>query len=195
MNLAVPVTVPEGWVRSAEVRVREKFQGEAWRAVKRREDWDGGGGGELDWSLCEGGVAFASEFLRGMDVGLMGRELVDILGSWLDSRTAFTLCSVARLGFRAGLLSVIQLSLCLMKSLLMFFASRFVLPSKRPLSKAHRHRIARAVPTDRSFPVGQHTRMLPVVGVMSDVICSRCCGNWLRRSRDPSLPVWHLRCV
>lgn len=104
---------------------------------------------------------------------------------------ALTLCRVARLGLSAGLLVVIQLSLCLIKSFVMPSALNF--PSIFPCSSTARHRMARAVPTERSLPVGQQTSILLVESDGSEAKNSRSRGSWVRRSRDPSLPVWHLR--
>lgn len=125
---------------------------------------------------------------------LLGFVCKYAFGSWVSSRTALTLWRVLRLGFNAGLLVVIQLSLCLIKDFPMSFASLVLLVSISPCSFVYRHSIARAVPTERSLPVGQDINIFPGVGVGRAEKKYRSRGSWVRRSRDPSLFVWHLRC-
>ena len=162
MNVAVPVTWPEGWLGSAEVSVREKVQGVFAvhsRALKRVDVCDDGGIGD-----GEGSEGTGLEFLIGIVIVSLFFPVEEgaALGSWLSSNTALTLCSVVRLGFRAGLLVVIQLKRCLMNALPISFAGRGALVSRAPASLTYRQRIASAVPTERSLPVGQQSRILPV---------------------------------
>jgi len=175
VKVAVPVTVPEGWVGRAEVSVRVKVQGVAsalksCSGVGGAEERDGGSVGEAS------GVVVVSE---------------EGLGVWLSKRTALTLWRVARLGFRAGLLVVIQLSLCLMKSFVMVLV--LTSPAILPWSSAARHNKASAAPTERSLPVGQHMRMFFEHREGSEDKNSVNRGSCVRRSRDPSFPSWHFR--
>lgn len=81
--------------------------------------------------------------------------------SWFQpSKSAFTLCSVALDGFASGTLTMIQLSLCLIVCLFNPLPLPFP-PSpgaKSPCSFASRHRIASAMPTLWSLPLGQATK-------------------------------------
>lgn len=123
MKVAVPVTVPEGWLGSLEVRSRVNFQVEVVaRLVKMDLGLESGSSGTGSRGVGSVGLEGNGLLLRiGMfAVGCVGRVA---LGSWLESNMALTLCSVARLGFSAALLVVIQLSLCLMNDLSMFLAS------------------------------------------------------------------------
>jgi hypothetical protein len=175
---AVPVTVPEGWVGCAEMRVRVKLQ---WVARRVKRVWGREGGGDV-WSLlgpCSGLVScrLAMSGMMGCGSGVQVESyatgfLIDGIADGLvegeDMSTLFTLCSVARLGFSAGLLVVIQLRRCFINVLSMFLGSLGFCKSTAPLSSTYRHRYARDVPTDRSLPVGQQISVPAGVSLFSE---------------------------
>lgn len=57
-----------------------------------------------------------------------------------------------------------------------------------PSSSVYRHSIASAVPTAKSLPVEQQTRIFGDCEVMSFRKFERR-GRWVRRSLEPSFPV------
>jgi hypothetical protein len=135
------------------------------RHVKRVWGREGGGDGSL-LGVCSGLVScrLAMSGVMGCGSGVQVEScaagfLIDGSAEGLvegeDMSTLFTLCSVARLGFSAGLLVVIQLRRCFISVLSMFLGSLGFCKSTAPLSSTYRHRYARAVPTERSLPVGQ----------------------------------------
>ena len=159
MNVAVPMTVPEGCVGRAERRVRVNDQVEDVRvvnSVRGKEGPEGGwlsGGlvvlsvvagsevGSLRLSLCKseaGGCGRSFQFELYIDRSLISGS-IDCGGS-LDISTLLTLCSVARLGLRAGLLVVIQLRRCLMNVLSISLVSLAFCKFTVPVSLTYRHR-------------------------------------------------------
>lgn len=138
VKVAVPVTVPEGWVGWVEERVRVNVQGVVGRCVKRVCGIEEG-----LWVLVgEGGGWFGRE--RGVQdsswrAGFLGAGRAEFVVG-VDIRTLFTLWRVARLGFRAGLLVVIQLRRCLMRVLLMSLISLAFRVSAVPSSLTYKHR-------------------------------------------------------
>ena len=202
---AVPDTVPEGWVGCAEVRERVKDQRVA-RRLKRVSGLEGGGAGSPLGS-CSGLVSCrlaisgmvgcgSGDQIESCVAGFLIDGSADGLVEGEDMSTLFTLCSVARLGFSAGLLVVIQLRRCFISVLSMFLGSLGFCKFAAPLSSTYRHRYASAVPTERSLPVGQQISVFAGVSFSSELGTdpSWCrAGSWFRRSREPSLPVWQGR--
>lgn len=160
VKVAVPVTVPEGWVGRRDVSVRVKVQG----ALLFCRDWkivEGEGGASCGMPVVEDvgvgagccAVACALGFVLGNTGGAVGGGFD---GSGI--RYAFTDCSVPRGGFSVGCVVVSQVSRCLMKLLLILapVGSRAMTPS----AFAYRQSMASATPTARSLPVGSHIKIL-----------------------------------
>lgn len=77
VNVAVPATVPEGWLGSLEVRLRVNFQVEVVaRAVKMDLGLASGGSGTGSWGVGFGGSKGNGLVLRigRFAVGCVGRE-------------------------------------------------------------------------------------------------------------------------
>jgi hypothetical protein len=164
-------------VGCAEVRVRVKDQRVA-RRVKRVWGRDGGGDVSLLGS-CSGLVSCRLAISGMMGCGNGVQVELCVAGFLIngsaegvvegeDMSTLFTLCSVARLGFSTGLLVVIQLRRCFISVLSMFLGSLAFCKSTAPLSFTYRQRYASAVPTERSFPVGQQINIFAGVSLSSD---------------------------
>jgi hypothetical protein len=124
VNVAVPLTVPEGCVGRAEVRVRVKCHGAFKKLASILEDMEGSGVFSVS----------ASSFALFDAAHLTGRVVA--FGFCVASKTALTLCSVARLGFSDGFDVVIHERRCLMKFLSMACAFRRLRRSRAPEEEA-----------------------------------------------------------
>lgn len=205
----MPVTVPEGCVGRRDVRVRVNVQGCMGRVARAAKSvgWDGV---PVDNNIEARGSGSGSRLLDGAgDVGTgrpfasrsvscdvdVGAELPvsfeEENGSGI--KYALTDCSVPRDGFSVGLVVVSHVSRCLMNFLSIFFPPLLPPRDITPLSSAYKHRIARAMPTERSRPVEQQIRISPISSGREEMKEGRR-ESCVRRSREPSFPAPQGRC-
>ena len=170
-----------------------------WRVRKSVDGCEGlvtlgeSSGFEFGVSWIESGMPSGPRSMN-CDAGISSAEAVFKAAEGSGIRNALMDCSVPRDGFNKGLVVVSHVRRCLMNFLSTFFLPP-LLPSfdMLPLSSAYRHRIARATPTERSLPVGQHTSIVPISSIREEKKAGRY-DICVRRSRDPSFPTPHWRC-
>lgn len=179
VNVAVPVTVPEGWVGMAEVSLRVSFHccflPRDWKARAVRVGF-GGSEGEL-----EGG------FEEETGIG----EVEDEVEYGSGMRKEFTDFRVSREGLNVGFAVVNQVRRWRMKDLVIDVPVGVGVIF--PVSVVWRQRTVRAMPRERSFPVGQHIKSFPGEAGREDINFGSLVSSF-RRSRDPSLPSRQVRC-